>query len=195
MNLGWSDGGQSGLRATNEDREQVLRLLEMAQAEGRLDAVGYAGRADAVRVAKTRGDLAALAADLPNRRHVSDWIDRVRVRGDDRERAVRWLADGLTHGRLAVTEYERRVAALSEVGTYDQLWRVLDGLPGWPGADEKRLLAGTADRAAAVARLAEAVRDGRVAPADSPMLEADIGEIRRVSDLDALLAGIAARAS
>jgi hypothetical protein len=193
--LGWSDGGQGGLRATNADREQVVRLLDLAQAEGRLDSVGHASRADAVRAAKTRGDLATLAADLPDRRGVTDWVGEMRVRADDRDRAARWLADGAAQGRLAATEYERRVAALAEVGTYDELRHVLHGLSGWPGADEKHLLAGSVDREEAMARLAEAVTDGRVAPAEAPMLEADIGQARRVGDLKGLLAGIATRAS
>jgi hypothetical protein len=195
VNLGWSDGGQGGLRATNAGREQVVRLLDTALAEGRLDAVAHAGRADAVRAAKTRGDLAKLAADLPDRRGVTDWVDDLRVRGDDRERAAGWLADGAAQGRLAAVEHERRVAALTGVETYGELKHVLHGLSGWPGAEHDDLLAGSDDRAAALAKLAEAVTDGRVAPVEAPALEADIGQARRVTDLSRLLAGIATRAS
>jgi len=195
VKLGWSDGGQRGLRATNDDRNAVLRLLEAAKDEGRLDAAQHSGRADGVRSAKTRGDLAVLAADLPNQRGVREWIDQARMRGDDRERAERLLADAAAQGRLTATEHEGRSAALSDAVTYAEAKSLLKGVPGWPGADERTLLAGTADRAAAQTQLAQAVTDGRVHPSEHPVLTADIGQARQVSDLRALLGGIAARVS
>ncbi|MEU8264409.1 DUF1707 domain-containing protein [Micromonospora sp. NPDC048999] len=195
MNLGWSDGGQDDLRATNGDRAAVVRILDIARDEGRLDSVEHARRVDAVQAAKTRGELVALTADLPDRRGEHWWFDPARVRGDDRERAVHWLAEGAAQGRLTATEVEQRSAALSTVGTYAELRSLLRGLPGWPGADGRDLLAGTADRDAALARLTEAVVDGRVKPTERPGLEADISQARRVRDLEALLADLARRIS
>ncbi|SBT47421.1 DUF1707 SHOCT-like domain-containing protein [Micromonospora narathiwatensis] len=195
MNLGWSDDGQHGLRATNDDRAAVVRILDIGRDEGRLDSVEHARRVDAVQAAKTRGELVALTLDLPDRRGEHWWFDPARVRGDDRERAVRWLAEGAAQGRLTAAEVERRSAALPGVGTYAELRALLRGLPGWPGTDDNDLLAGTADRDAALARLTEAVVDGRVEPAEHPGLEADIGQARRLRDLRALLADLAARAS
>ncbi|HEX5596492.1 MAG TPA: DUF1707 domain-containing protein [Micromonosporaceae bacterium] len=166
MDLGWSNSGQGPLRATNNDRKAVLRLLDLGQDEGRLDAVEHARRVDAVEAATTRGDLARLAADLPSKRGMTDWIDAARVRGDDRERAAQCLTHGMAQGRLAPGEYEQRVTALAEVATYAALKGLLDGLPGWPGADEKNLLAGTADRQRSLAMLAEAVTDGRISASE-----------------------------
>ncbi|MEU8264408.1 DUF1707 domain-containing protein [Micromonospora sp. NPDC048999] len=195
MNLGWSDGGQHGLRATNDDRAAVVRILDIARDEGRLDNVEHARRVDAVQAAKTRGELVALTADLPDRRGEHWWFDPARVRGDDRERAVHWLAEGSAQGRLTTAEFERRSAALPGVGTYAQLRSLLRGLPGWPGADDNDLLAGTADRETAQARLTEAVVDGRVTQIEHPGLEADINQARRLRDLNVLLADLDARAS
>jgi hypothetical protein len=195
VQLGWSDSGQGRLRATNADRAAVVRILDIGQDEGRLDSVEHARRRDAAQAAKVRGELAALTADLPDRRGVREWIDPARVRGGDRERAVGWLAEGAAQGRLTAAEVERRAAALSGVSTYAELRPLLRGLPGWPGAEDKELLAGTADREAALTRLTEALIDGRVRPAEHPGLEADIGQARRVGDLEALLADLAARLS
>lgn len=193
--MGWSDVGRGDLRADNDDREALRRLLDMAQAEGRLDALAYARRMDAVQAAKKRADLVVLASDLPNRRGVRDWVAEMRVRRDDRERAVRWLAEAAAQGRLTTAEHERRAAEVSTVETYAGLESLLLGVPGWPGTDEKALLAGTADREAALTQLAQAVTDGRVEPAEHPALEADVGQARRVSDLRALMAAVEARAS
>ena len=195
VKLGWSDGGQSELRATNADRKALLGLLDVAKDEGRLDTDQHAGRADRVHSAKTRGDLTVLAADLPNQRGVREWIDKARIRGDDRERSTRCLAEATEQGRLAAAEHDARAAALSDAVTYAEVKSLLWGVPGWPGADEKALLAGTADRAGALTQLAQAVTDGRVHPSEHPVLQADIGQARLVSDLQELLAGIAARVS
>lgn len=195
VKLGWSDQGQGGLRATNDDRRELLRLLEVAKDEGRLDAEEHAGRADRAHSAKTRGDLVVLAADLPNQRGVREWIDEARLRGDDRERAARWIAEAAAQGRLTAAEHEERAATLSTAATYAEAKTLLRGVPGWPGADARTLLAGTADRDAALAQLAQAVADGRVRPSERPVLEAEIAEIRQVGDLHQVLAGWSARVS
>ena len=195
MNLGWSTSGQDGLRATNADREAVLRVLDAAQDEERLDSVEHAQRSDAVRAAKTRGDLAALTADLPASRNESDWTDQARVRRDDRERAAHWLAEAVEQGRLTSTEHDHRVTALSMVDTYARLKNVLQGVPGWPDAPIEELLASDADRRAALQALEEAVADGRIHQSEHPAMEADIRQARRVADLDALVATLAHRAT
>jgi hypothetical protein len=187
--LGWSAGGHNDLRATDDDRESVLRLLDMAYGEGRLDSVEHARRADAIHASKTRKDLVALTADLPNQRGVREWIDDARIRADDRDRAVGWLAEAASLGRLTTAGYQERVSALSEVATYTQLKRVLDGVHG------VNLLAGTADREAALASLTEAVADGRVPLTEYAAFDAEIRRAERVGDLGALHARLDTHAS
>jgi len=70
---------------------------------------------------------------------------------------------------------------------------VVDGLPGWSGTAAPDRLAGDEERDAALAVLAKAVADGRVQPAKTLALEADIRHARRVRDLGDLLSGLAAR--
>lgn len=195
MKVGWSDGGQASLRATNAERYQVLRLLEIGHAEGRLDSADHAWRVDAVQTATTRGELAALAADLPNRPGVREWLDQIRVHGDDRDRAVRWLAEAAAQGRLTASEHELRLAALTEVDSYAALRAVLRGVPGRPGAVDDDVLASAVDREAALTELAEAVTDGRLTPAEYPSWEAELRQTRQVRQLRELLHRVAARPS
>ena len=54
----------SGLRASDRDRDVVLRVLGEAFADGRLDRTEYDERAEAVARAKTMGELPAVMADL-----------------------------------------------------------------------------------------------------------------------------------
>lgn len=195
MSLGWSTDGYGGLRATNADRKAAARLVDTAFDEGRLDSVEHAQRSDAVRVAKTRADLALLTADLPARRGATEWIDEARVRDDDREQAARWLAGAAARGRLTATECQHRMAILAEVDTYAGLKGVLEGLPDWPGAPAEETLAGDGERDAALAALTEAVVAGRVGQRERPVLEAGIRQARRVADLEALLAPLAVLAT
>lgn len=195
VNLGWSDGGHGELRAADSDRDEVRRLLDVARDEGRLDAAEHDRRVGTLPAAKTRGDLARVTTDLPERKGVREWVDGMRVRGADREDAGRWLAEAAAQGRLGDQEYEQRLAALSTVATYAELTVLLDGLPGWSGTPKPDVLAGAADRDAAVAVLAEAVADGRVKSVEAPALEADIRHSRRVREIDALLAPLAERVS
>ncbi|MEJ2858537.1 MULTISPECIES: DUF1707 SHOCT-like domain-containing protein [unclassified Saccharothrix] len=53
------------MRASDAEREVVQQLLHRAQAEGSLDLTEFDQRVLAVWQAKTRGELAALTADLP----------------------------------------------------------------------------------------------------------------------------------
>jgi hypothetical protein len=52
------------MRASDADRDIVLRTLGDAYAEGRLDRLEYDERADAVTAAKTLGELPAMLDDL-----------------------------------------------------------------------------------------------------------------------------------
>lgn len=56
----------SGLRASDQDREQVAERLRMAAAEGRLSADELDQRLDAAFRARTYGDLDGLLFDLPS---------------------------------------------------------------------------------------------------------------------------------
>jgi hypothetical protein len=195
VNLGWSDGGRGELRASDADRDQVRRLLKSVRDERRLDEAEYDRRVDAVRTAKTRADLVRVTVDLPDRKGVRDWVPKMRVRGADREDARGWLAEAAAQGRLTDEEYERRLAALSTVVIYRELKSAIEGLPGWSGTPREYQLAGLTDREVALAALAEAAADGRVAPVEAAILEADIRQARRVGTLDTLVAALADRVS
>lgn len=55
----------AGFRASDAERQQTAAALERHGAEGRLDPTELAARLDRAGSAQTRGELAALLADLP----------------------------------------------------------------------------------------------------------------------------------
>ena len=55
------------LRASHEDRDEVVEQLRVAAGDGRLTADELDQRLDAALTARTYGELAALTADLPGR--------------------------------------------------------------------------------------------------------------------------------
>ncbi|MHB1594817.1 MAG: DUF1707 and DUF4190 domain-containing protein [Streptosporangiaceae bacterium] len=61
-----ASGGEH-IRATDADRDTVHEILQNAYAEGRLSWEEFNSRSTAVQMAKTYGELAAVAADLPTR--------------------------------------------------------------------------------------------------------------------------------
>lgn len=54
------------LRASDEDREQVVHALERHTAAGRLSLDEHADRVERTLAARTRGELAAILSDLPS---------------------------------------------------------------------------------------------------------------------------------
>ena len=58
-------GGNSLERASDVDRDQTVEALAAASAEGRLTLEEYSQRSEAALVARTRGELISLTADLP----------------------------------------------------------------------------------------------------------------------------------
>jgi hypothetical protein len=60
-----ADVTPSELRASDEDREGVVRALERHTAAGRLSLDEYAERVDQALAARTHGDLALVVGDLP----------------------------------------------------------------------------------------------------------------------------------
>jgi hypothetical protein len=54
------------LRASDEDRERVVRALERHTSAGRLSLDEYAERVDRALAARTHGDLALVMGDLPD---------------------------------------------------------------------------------------------------------------------------------
>lgn len=193
--LGWSDGGSPGLRATHADRDQLRRVLDIAQGEGRLDGVEHDRRVEAVRVAKTRADLAAVAVDLPAGKGERKWLDDARIRSADRELAAGVLADAAASGRLSAEEYEDRAIRVTEVTVYQELTALLRGLPARPDADPASLRPSDADREAASAELSRSVTDGRVSVAEHESLSAEIGAARRIGQLGELVAMLSRRAA
>jgi hypothetical protein len=57
--------GNSLVRASDVDRDQTVEALAAASAEGRLTLEEYSQRSEAALVARTRGELVSLTADLP----------------------------------------------------------------------------------------------------------------------------------
>lgn len=55
-------------RATHEDRDRAIEVLRLAAGDGRLTLEELDGRVGAALTARTYGELAALAADLPTAR-------------------------------------------------------------------------------------------------------------------------------
>jgi DUF1707 SHOCT-like domain len=53
------------LRASDDDRDRLVEQLQRHAAVGRLSLDEYAERVDRVLVARTHGELAAVAHDLP----------------------------------------------------------------------------------------------------------------------------------
>ncbi|GIG70391.1 DUF1707 SHOCT-like domain-containing protein [Phytomonospora endophytica] len=195
MMLGWSDEGSPALRATHADRDELRRVLGLARDEGRLDATEHDRRLEAVRVAKTRADLAATAVDLPAKKGMREWLDDARIRSADRELAAGVLTEGAASGRLTAERYANRSAGLTEADTYARLKRLLHGLPGWPGTDGKRLLPTITERESVAADLSRAVSDGRVAPGEHDALAAEIAAVGTAAELAETARIIARRAS
>ena len=54
-----------GAGASGAERERSIEALEYALGEGRITAAEFEERVEAVCVARTRAELAALTADLP----------------------------------------------------------------------------------------------------------------------------------
>lgn len=61
-----ASGGEH-IRATDADRDTVHAILQNAYAEGRLSWEEFSSRSTAVGMARTYGELSAVAADLPAR--------------------------------------------------------------------------------------------------------------------------------
>ena len=69
----------SGLRASQQERDRMVALLNRHAGEGRLDLDELEQRVEAALGARTRGELAALSADLPDLERAHRRRRRVRV--------------------------------------------------------------------------------------------------------------------
>jgi hypothetical protein len=63
-----TSGGFPELRASDQDRDEALRLLAGAAGDGRLTLEEYSERADAALGARTRGELERVTGDLQDAR-------------------------------------------------------------------------------------------------------------------------------
>ncbi|GGN36197.1 hypothetical protein FHR83_006323 [Actinoplanes campanulatus] len=179
-------------RASHADRQHTTDLLDIALAEGRLDAAEHETRTGTAERAKDPQILAGLVADLPDRPGVRDWTNRLRVRAADRRDAVTWLGDALADGVLTAGEHERRLTKVAEVVTYRQLKRAMDGVGG-PPFERERLFVTEADRARLAARLDRDLAAGLIGSGDHAELTAAVTDASRYGDLDAISADLAAR--
>ena len=123
--------GGDPTRASDRERDATADRLQAALAEGRLDIEEYQQRLDAAMRARTRGDLAALVADLP--RPVPTPVERKREveqrRGEVAEREQReWYDEWRTWAGAAVV--------MSGIWLISSLADSEDGLrffwPVWP---------------------------------------------------------------
>jgi hypothetical protein len=88
------DGAAPELRASNEDREQVVEVLRVAAGDGRLTMPELEERLEGALTARTSGELAALTVDLPEPRRVAAGakeVVRLDVQGGDGSRRGRWI--------------------------------------------------------------------------------------------------------
>jgi len=60
-----SDAGAPVLRASDAERDEIVRRLNVDVGEGRLTLAEFSDRVDSVYGSRTRGELAPLVADLP----------------------------------------------------------------------------------------------------------------------------------
>ena len=79
------------MRASDADRDIVLRTLGEAYAEGRLDRSEYDDRADAVHTAKTLGELPGMLHDLVPATALTPWTaGALDVRSVEERAVARW---------------------------------------------------------------------------------------------------------
>ncbi len=79
------------MRASDADRDIVLRALGDAYAEGRLDRSEYDDRADAVHTAKTLGELPGMLDDLVPSVALAPWTaGALDVRSVEERAVARW---------------------------------------------------------------------------------------------------------
>jgi hypothetical protein len=110
--LGPGEGTPPGeLRASHEDRDDVVEQLRVAGGDGRLDATELDERVGAALVARTHGELAALVADLPTSPGASASVDRVKdvVRIDIRRGSAGRDGSWLVPRRLEVQVHSGNV--------------------------------------------------------------------------------------
>jgi Domain of unknown function (DUF1707) len=82
------------LRASHEDRDQVVEILRVAAGDGRLTADELDERLDAALTARTSGELAALTADLPEAGGLAARakdVVRLDYHGGNATRRGRWI--------------------------------------------------------------------------------------------------------
>jgi hypothetical protein len=77
-------------RASDADRDQVIRVLRDGSAEGRLSQETFLRRVDAALQAKDSGELAVLLSDLPAPPREKPHVQQSRMRGLGARVAARW---------------------------------------------------------------------------------------------------------
>jgi hypothetical protein len=175
------------VRATHQDRRTALKVLLAAERDGRLDAAEYDRRVRDAEEAKLLDDLRQLHADLPDRTDSRTWVGHLRIGTADRERARDWLGEGLADGRLSEEQYQERVVLLAGAKRYGDLEPVLAGFRITPDTADSDLLPTGADRQAALAHLADALRDGRVSAERHEALERGIQDAQRLADVKGIV--------
>lgn len=183
------------LRASDADRRRAGEILAAALREGRLDAREYDERSRATQEATSVGELNQLIADLPSQLGVREWLGHLRIRRADREQVARWLGDALAEERLTEAEHERRLTGVAAAGTYADLTKLVDGVPGPPDAARDTLLVSEPDRRAVLDGLAAALTDGMISADEHRDLRAAARRAKRYRDLDALAIDVDARAN
>jgi hypothetical protein len=110
----------SGLRASQAERERVVERLRVHAGEGRIDLPELEQRIEAAYAAKTRGELAELLADLPEPPPHRRWGEPRRVGS---------LAAALVPLALAIALFTLAPAGLAWMGWPVLGWWFFAGLP------------------------------------------------------------------
>jgi hypothetical protein len=118
-----------------------------------------------------------------------------RIGHEARAAATGTLDTALREGRLDLAEYERRLVVIQGAKVRDHLTPVLADLPSRAGQIGPELRVSTADREAALVRLADALTDGRVEADAYVDAEELLHRAVTYADIDAVVGNLDARAS
>jgi hypothetical protein len=173
---GTDDAWLPGYRIRKEDREQVLRWLLDAMAEGRLTILEYERRERDVAAAVTYGDLEPAIDGLPNAPGTTP--ADVLLSTADREAALAELDAAITGGQVDPEAWDGANAWIDNASRQHEL----DAL-----ATDLDLRAGPAERDATRGKLDEALADGRLTPTEHTYRTKAAASARMDHELAALL--------
>src|SRR4051812_26136503 len=115
----WAHRARGTTRASDEERDRAVRSLREAFAHGRVDEDELEERIGRAHVARTRGELASLVADLPSGRG-----------GRAARRADRWQRAALRMHASGFALFNGSVVAVWATTGAGTFWPALTLIPG-----------------------------------------------------------------